>query len=79
MHQQNRIGEHTQDEAHEVRHLANDMADGDFVQPVDHEDAALVLTLMDEVLEEVFQSPARVAKANAARQAKRQGLAAAGP
>ncbi len=79
MHQLNLIREHVKDGAHEVRHLGNDMAHGDFVEPVAREDADLVLTLMDELLEEVFQSPARVAKAQAARQAKRQRPAVAGP
>jgi hypothetical protein len=36
------------DGAHEVRHLGNEMAHGDFVEPVDGEDAELVLQLMDE-------------------------------
>jgi hypothetical protein len=56
--------------AHEVRHLGNDMAHGDFVTQVNREDAELILTLMSEVLAEVYQSPARVAKAKSARAAK---------
>jgi hypothetical protein len=72
MYEAHLIREHIKDGAHEVRHLGNDMAHGDFVEPVSTEDADLVLTLMDEVLEEVFQSPARVMKAKAAREAKKQ-------
>jgi hypothetical protein len=64
------IREHVRDGAHEVRYLGNDMAHGDFVEPVLKEDAELVLTLMDEVLEEVFQSPARVYRRQQARLAK---------
>ena len=56
------------DGAHEVRHLGNDMAHGDFVQRVSAEDADLVLALMREVLVDVYQSPARVARAQANRQ-----------
>lgn len=56
------------DGAHEVRHLGNDMAHGDFVQSVNAQDTDLVLALMREVLVDVYQSPARVARAQANRQ-----------
>lgn len=68
------IREHIRDGAHEVRHLGNEMAHGDFVSPVTKEETELVLTLMSEILEEVYQSPARVSKARTARAAK-QGQA----
>ncbi len=64
------IREHIKDGAHEVRHFGNDMAHGDFVSPVTIEEAELVLILMGEILEEVYQSPARVSKAQAARAAR---------
>jgi hypothetical protein len=64
------IREHIRDGAHEVRHLGNDMAHGDFVSPVPGEDADLILILMSEILDEVYQSPARVARARAARAAR---------
>jgi hypothetical protein len=66
------IRPHLRDGAHEVRHLGNDMAHGDFVQAVSPEDTNLVLTLMAEVLDDVYQSPARVAKAQAAREARKE-------
>ncbi|HET9894609.1 MAG TPA: DUF4145 domain-containing protein [Streptosporangiaceae bacterium] len=66
------IRPHVRQGAHEVRLLGNDMAHGDFIRPVSEEDAKLVLTLMDEVLDDVYQSPARVARAQAAREARRQ-------
>ncbi|MEV4821636.1 DUF4145 domain-containing protein [Micromonospora sp. NPDC049274] len=69
------IREHIKDGAHEVRHLGNEMAHGDFVEPVDSEDLDLTLTLMGEVLEEVFQSPARVKRAQDKRAAKAAGTA----
>jgi len=72
MADQNLVREYVKDGAHEVRHLGNDMAHGDFVLPVELSEAELVLALMDEVLGEVFQGPARVANARAARLAKRQ-------
>jgi Domain of unknown function (DUF4145) len=70
LYSQRFIREHIKDGAHEVRHLGNDMAHGDFISPVTSEEAELVLILMSEILEEVFQSPARVAKAQAARAAR---------
>jgi hypothetical protein len=64
------IREHIKEGAHEVRHLGNDMAHGDFVAPTAAADADLILTLMSEVLDEVFQSPARVQRARSARAAR---------
>lgn len=62
------IRSHTAELAHEVRHLGNDMAHGDFVEPVAPEEADEILELMSEVLQEVYQSPARLARAKEARQ-----------
>jgi hypothetical protein len=67
------IRPHIQEAAHEVRHLGNEMAHGDFIDPVTSEETALVLELMAEVLDEVFQSPARVTRAREAREARRSG------
>ncbi len=67
MHSQGLIREFVRDGAHEVRYLGNDMAHGDFVAPVAEEEAELALSLMDEVLDEIFQAPARVAAARARR------------
>lgn len=64
---------HIKAAAHEIRHFGNDMAHGDFISPVIEEESTLVLTLMGEVLDDVFQSPARVKKAMAARAAKQTG------
>jgi hypothetical protein len=58
------------DAAHEVRHLGNDMAHGDFVDPVTSEEIAEVLELMSEILDEVFQTPARIARRRTDRLAK---------
>lgn len=66
------IRPHVRDGAHEVRYLGNEMAHGDFVQSVSSEDADLVLTLMSEVLGDVYQSPARVARAQAAREERKR-------
>lgn len=48
------------DTADEIRFMGNDMAHGDFVVPVDENDADDVLAFMAEVLNEVYQAPARM-------------------
>lgn len=57
----------TKDAAHEIRHLGNDMAHGDIDDSPAQVDVDDVLALMDEVLNEVFQGPARTARVRARR------------
>jgi len=66
---QNLIRESTRDAAHEIRHFGNDMAHGDIQDLPSLSDAEEVLALMDEVLNEVFQGPARTARVKARRAA----------
>lgn len=61
------------DAAHGVRELANEMAHGDFVVPISAEESALVIHLMGEILNDVYQSPALTAQAQQAAQARQQG------
>jgi hypothetical protein len=68
MTEQQYIRPFTQEAAHELRYLGNDMAHGDFVDPVDDDDADAVLEVMAEILNEVYQGPARVNKMRAKRQ-----------
>jgi hypothetical protein len=70
LHAANHVRKHTQEQAHEVRHFGNDMAHGDFADAVAREEAEEVLELMAEVLDEVYQSPARLLKRKTARLAK---------
>lgn len=72
LHADDHIREHIKDAAHEIRHLGNDMAHGDFINDVEPEEANEILGLMSEVLQEVFQSPARVARRQQERLAKKQ-------
>jgi hypothetical protein len=72
MAKQGLIRPNVRDSAHEVRLFGNDMAHGDFGRAVTDEDANLVLTLMAEVLQEVYQAPARLARAKAAREARKR-------
>jgi len=64
---QNIIRNDTKDAAHEIRHFGNDMAHGDIADPPNTDDVADVLALMDEVLNEVFQGPAKTARLRARR------------
>ncbi|MGV0812737.1 DUF4145 domain-containing protein [Mycolicibacterium boenickei] len=57
--------------AHGIRDYGNDMAHGDFVEPVDAEESQLVIELMGEILDEVFQSPARLDRVQAAVEARK--------
>ncbi|WLP90578.1 DUF4145 domain-containing protein [Gordonia sp. NB41Y] len=66
------VREHIKDGAHSIRDLGNEMAHGDFAQPVTEEDSQMVIALMEEILVEVYQSPAKVAKAKAAVAARKQ-------
>lgn len=59
----------TRDAAHELRYLGNSMAHGDFVDAVDPTDTDAVLEVMSEILNEVYQGPARVSKMRARRTA----------
>lgn len=65
------IRPHVRDAAHEVRHFGNDMAHGDFVEPVAAEESEEILSLMAEVLNEVFQSPAKIERLKAKRIARK--------
>jgi hypothetical protein len=72
MRERDLIREHVKEAAHEIRHLGNDMAHGDFVQPTEKEEAEEVLDLMAEILHEVFQAPAKIEARKAARLAKKE-------
>lgn len=52
----------TADLAHQIRFFGNSIAHGDFAEPVEKDEAAEVLALMDIVLDEVYQIPARLAR-----------------
>jgi hypothetical protein len=71
MAKQGLIRPHIKEAAHEIRHLGNDMAHGDFVEQVEQEEADEILELMGEVLTEVFQSPMKIERRRLAREAKK--------
>ncbi|WP_186810357.1 DUF4145 domain-containing protein [Cellulosimicrobium sp. TH-20] len=59
----------TAESAHEVRHFGNDMAHGDFAEDTSEEEASETLEFMHEVLVEVYEFPAKRARAKARREA----------
>lgn len=68
-----------QEAAHEIRYLGNDMAHGDFVDPVTREEAEETVGLMGEVLQDVFQTPAKIDRFRQARLAKQAARVTAPP
>lgn len=74
LHTSGLIREHIKEAAHEVRLGGNDVAHGDILSgPFSYEETEEILTLMDEVLLEVYQSPARVERARQQRLNRQQG------
>lgn len=70
--EKNKLRPVTVDTAHEIRHLGNDMAHGDFGdEPIDAEDAADALDFLDVVLDDVYQSEAKLNRRRDARLAKK--------
>lgn len=59
------------DSAHIVRQFGNDAAHGDLAEPATNDEASDVLTIMDELLHQLFTTPARAAKLKAARAARK--------
>lgn len=63
---------HIKDAAHEIRHLGNNMAHGDFTEPVIVEEADEILEFMAEILHDVFQSPAKIARRKQMREDRKK-------
>jgi hypothetical protein len=71
LHERGLIREHVKEAAHEARFFGNDMAHGDFEVGVDVDSADEVLLIMDEILNDVFQSPARTERLKQSREARK--------
>jgi hypothetical protein len=77
MHKQNLIRDITRELAHEVREGGNEIAHGDLAdEPMPPEDAEAIVALMDEILEEVYQGPARMMALKKSRLEREQRNAA---
>lgn len=67
------IREFTRELAHEVRHGGNEIAHGDLAdEPMPPEDAEAIIGLMDEILQEVYQAPAKVRRLKQSREDRAQ-------
>lgn len=65
---QDYIRDLVKEQAHEIRHFGNDMAHGDFANPVEEDEAREIIGLMREVLREVYQAPAELGRLRARRE-----------
>ena len=54
--------------AHEIRFMGNDMAHGDFVDPVEEAECDDLLNFMSVLLDEVYQTPAKLSRHRQARE-----------
>ena len=57
--------------AHEIRLMGNNMAHGDFMEPVSEEDCDDLLDFMSSLLEEVYQRPTILARRRQQREGRR--------
>lgn len=77
MYKQNLIRDITRELAHEIREGGNEIAHGDLAdEPMPPEDAEAIVALMDEILEEVYQGPARMLALKKSRLEREQRNAA---
>lgn len=63
--------------ADEIRYFGNDMAHGDFAQPIKAEDALEVLNFLDVLIDAVYQQPAKLLAMQQTREARKAVLQSA--
>lgn len=71
LHQKGIILANTADDAHEVRHLGNEMAHGDFSTEVTDEDVADIIAIMYDLIEQLYMSEARRRRLREKREARK--------
>lgn len=72
LYENGHISEAMKEAAHEIRFAGNEVAHGDLVaEPLSIEDASEIVTLMDAILERVYQEPAQVARIRQQREARK--------
>jgi hypothetical protein len=77
MQEKNLIRDITRQLAHEIREGGNEIAHGDLGdEPMPPEDAEAIVSLMDEILQEVYQGPARMLRLRKSREEREQRNAA---
>lgn len=72
MAKQGIVTDQLRDEAHEIRHLGNDMAHGDLNVEVNEEDAEDILGFLDSVIDYVYQQPMAIEKRKRLREARKR-------
>lgn len=73
LYQAGHISEAMREAAHEIRFEGNEAAHGDLVaEPISLENADEIVSLMDTILERVFQEPARVARIRKQREERKR-------
>jgi Domain of unknown function (DUF4145) len=63
--------------AHSIRLFGNDMAHGDFIEPVGDDEANMVMSLMNLILDETYRIPAEVSAIEAVAAGRRAPAASA--
>lgn len=58
-------------QAHEIRHIGNEMAHGDFIQNITEEECDDVLNFMSVLLDALFQQPAKLTRHQEQRQRRK--------
>jgi hypothetical protein len=72
LHQENYISDAMAEAAHEIRFAGNEVAHGDLVaEPLSIQDADEIISLMDTILERVYQEPAKVERIRAKREERK--------
>lgn len=80
LHAAGHIRPFTREAAHEVRHGGNEIAHGDIGdEPMPAEDAEAIVELMDEILQEVYQQPAKMRKLKQSRLEREQRVVSGSP
>ena len=73
LHQAGHISEAMREAAHEIRFVGNEAAHGDLVaEPLSLANADEIVSLMDSILERVYQEPARVARIRRKREERQR-------
>lgn len=73
LHKRSLIREITRQLAHEIREGGNEIAHGDLGdEPMPPEDAEAIVSLMDEILQEVYQGPAKMLRLKKSREEREQ-------
>lgn len=71
LHEKKIILASTAEDAHEVRHLGNDMAHGDFSTEVTDEDVDDIIAIMYDLIEQLYMSEARRKRLREKREARK--------